>query len=197
MRSDTITPVCGAIDWNTIPVLPIDIPHWGTETDIRAQAQICYDSEALYLKMAAQEANIRAEEEGPLSSPCRDSCLEFFFSPMDGDSRYFNIEFSPTGAVYLGFGGSFGLFRLIRETNPLEPVIARTEDGWEITYRVPFTMIRQFFPEFKAEPGKCIRANFYKCGDRTVNKHYLTWNAITGPKMSYHQPEFFAPLYFG
>jgi len=197
MRSYTIAPVCGDIDWNHLAPLPIDLPHWGTETDIKAQAKLCYDSEALYVKMEAVEAHIRAEEQGPLSSPCRDSCLEFFFSPIDGDSRYFNIEFSPTGAMYLGFGGPFGLFRLIREANPLEPVIERTADGWALSYRIPFAMIRQFFPEFKAEPGKCIRANFYKCGDRTVSKHYLTWSPITGPNKSYHQPEFFAPLYFG
>lgn len=198
MRSYTISPVCKDIDWNAIPILPIDFPLWGTETDIRAQARVCYDKEALHIKMEAAETHIRAEEEGPLASPCRDSCLEFFFSPMDGDSRYFNIEFSPTGCMYLGFGGNqFGLFRLIREANPLEPAITRTCDGWEITYRVPFAMIHQFFPEFEAKPGKCIRANFYKCGDRTVNKHYLCWNPITGPVKSYHLPEFFAPLYFG
>ena len=196
MRTYTISPISGEINWTAIPALPIDLPHWGTETDILAQARLCYDSEALYIKMEAVETDIRAEEEGPLASPCRDSCLEFFFCPMDGDSRYFNIEFSPTGAMYLGFGGGFGLLRLIREVNPFDPVITRTENGWEITYRIPYSFICQFFPEFEAKTGKCIRANFYKCGDRTVNKHYLTWSPITGSK-SYHQPEFFAPVYFG
>ena len=196
MRTYTISPISGEIDWTTIPALPIDLPHWGTETDILAQARVCYNSDALHIKMEAVEANIRAEETGPLASPCRDSCLEFFFCPIDGDSRYFNIEFSPSGAMYLGFGGSFGLLRLIRDVNPFNPAITRTETGWEITYSIPFAFIRQFFPEFTAEPGKNIRANFYKCGDRTVNKHYLTWNPITSGR-GYHQPEFFAPLYFG
>ena len=76
MRSYTIAPVCGDIDWNHLAPLPIDLPHWETETDIRAQARLCYDSEALYVKMEAVEAHIRAEEQGPLSSPCRDSCLD-------------------------------------------------------------------------------------------------------------------------
>ena len=196
MRTYTITPIAGSFDWSTIPVLPIDLPHWDTDTDIQAQARVCYDSEALHIKMEAVEANIRAEEEGPLASPCRDSCLEFFFSPIDGDSRYFNIEFSPSGAMYLGFGGGFGLLRLIRDENPFNPVITRTETGWEITYSIPFAFICQFFPEFAAEPGKTFRANFYKCGDRTVNKHYLAWSPITGKK-GFHQPQFFAPLSFG
>lgn len=196
MRTYTATPVSGTVDWNTIPALPIDLPHWGTETDIRARAQVCYDSEALRIRMEAEEAHIRAEEEGPLGNPCRDSCLEFFFSPIDGDLRYFNIEFSPTGCMYLGFGGGYGLVRLLPTAAGLDPVIHRTEKGWEITYSIPYTFIRQFFPEFTAEPGKNIRANFYKCGDRTVNKHYLAWNPITGSR-GFHRPEFFAPLYFG
>lgn len=184
------------VSWENVPTLAIDTKLWGTQTDITAQAQLCYDDTALHIRLSTVEAEIRAEEEGPLGSPCQDSCLEFFFCPMDGDSRYFNIEFSPTGAMYLGFGGGFGLLRLIREVNPFDPVITRTENGWEITYRIPYSFICQFFPEYEAKTGKCIRANFYKCGDRTVNKHYLTWSPITGSK-SYHQPEFFAPVYFG
>ena len=196
MRTYTITPVSGTVDWSAIPALPIDLPHWGTETDIRAQARVCYDKDALWIKMEAEEAHIRSEEEGLLGNPCRDSCLEFFFSPIDGDLRYFNIEFSPTGCMYLGFGGDFGLMRLIRNEKIFSPLIERTAAGWEITYSIPYTFIRQFFPEFAAEPGRNIRANFYKCGDRTVNKHYLAWNPITGDK-GFHQPKFFAPLYFG
>ena len=49
MRSYTISPVCKDIDWNAIPILPIDFPLWGTETDIRAQARVCYDKEALHI----------------------------------------------------------------------------------------------------------------------------------------------------
>ena len=198
MRSYTIAPVCAPIDWDAIAPLPIDIPHWGTETDIQAQARLCYDENALHIKMEAVEANIRAEEEGPLANPCRDSCLEFFFSPMEGDGRYFNIEFSPTGAMYLGFGDTgYGLVRLIQDDKIFSPAITRTGSGWEIIYSVPFAFIRHFFPAFDPQTGKAIRANFYKCGDRTANKHYLTWNPITGPKKSFHLPEFFAPVYFG
>ena len=196
MKSYTITPVSEEINWSDIPALSIDIPHWGTETDIQAQARVCYDSSALHVKMEATEAYIRAEENGPLGNPCRDSCLEFFFSPIDGDMRYFNIEFSPTGCMYLGFGGSFGLVRLIRDENIFSPRIERTATGWEIAYSIPFSFIQQFFPEFSAEPGKNIRANFYKCGDRTVNKHYLAWSPIIDVR-GFHRPEFFAPVYFG
>lgn len=198
MKSYTISPVSGAIDWTSVPALSIDVQLWDTQTDITAQAKLCYDEEALYVHLSAVEANIRAEENGPLGSPCQDSCLEFFFAPMEGDSRYFNIEFSPTGCFYLGFGSNrHNLMRLLPEETLFTPQINRTKTGWDITYSVPFSFIRQFFPGFTAEAGKAIRANFYKCGDLTVNEHYLSWNPITDPVPNYHLPAYFAPLYFG
>ena len=198
MREYTITRVSGPVDWSNIPTLPIDVQLWGTETDIKAEGKLCYDENALHVHLCAEEAHIRAEENGSLASPCLDSCLEFFFSPIDCDSRYFNIEFSPTGCYYLGFGSDrYNLIRLIPEGKLFDPEINRTEIGWEITYSVPFAFIRQFFPEFTAKPGKNIRANFYKCGDQTVKKHYLCWNPITQEKPDYHLPAYFAPLYFG
>lgn len=197
MRTYTISRTSGPADWASVPVLPIDVQLWGTETDITAQAQLCYDDNALYVHLSTVEANIRAEENGPLGAPCRDSCLEFFFSPIDGDSRYFNIEFSPTGCFYLGYGSDrYNLIRLIPEAKLFDPEIRRTETGWEIFYSVPFAFVRQFFPAFTAQSGKNIRANFYKCGDLTVKKHYLCWNPITDPKPNYHLPAYFAPLYF-
>ena len=198
MRTYTISPVKNAIDWTSVPTLPIDVQLWGTQTDITAQAQLCYDQDALHIRLQATEAHIRAEENGPLGAPCRDSCLEFFFCPMEGDRRYFNIEFSPTGCFYLGFGTDrYDLVRLIPEGTLFTPQILRTETGWEISYSIPFSFIRRFFPDFSAEPGKGIRANFYKCGDLTVNEHYLCWNPITQEKPDYHLSQFFAPLYFG
>lgn len=198
MKSYTISPVNGTIEWARIPALAIDVQLWGTQTDITAQAQLCYDKEALHVHLSAAEANIRAEEEGPLGSPCQDSCLEFFFCPVEGDPRYFNIEFSPTGCYYLGFGSNrYDLVRLIPEQAVFSPDILRTETGWEITYSVPFTFIRRFFPEFSAAPGKMIRANFYKCGDLTVNEHYLSWNPVEQEQPDYHLSAWFAPVYFG
>ena len=86
-------------DWSSIPSLPIDQLLWTESTDITAQAQICYDSDALHVRLSAQEAHIRAEHTGVLGMPCEDSCLEFFFSPICGDTRYLNFEFNPNGCV--------------------------------------------------------------------------------------------------
>ena len=67
MRSYTILPRTG--DWKDIPVAPIDTRLWTPEVDISATAQVCYDSEALYLRLTAKEKDIRAEETGRIGVP--------------------------------------------------------------------------------------------------------------------------------
>ena len=186
------------LDWSKVPSLAIDTCLWNYAADVEAKAQLCYDENALYVRLSTREANIRAQETGPIGSPCLDSCLEFFFCPVEGDKRYFNIEFSPTGCYYLGFGSDrYDLVRLIPEEAVFAPQILRTETGWQITYSVPFSFIRRFFPAFSPEKGKCIRANFYKCGDLTVNEHYLSWNPVQQEQPDYHLSAWFAPVYFG
>ena len=68
------------------------------------------------MRLRARERDIRAEYTGLTDMPCEDSCLEFFFSPRPGDSRYFNIEFNPNCCMYLGLcDGRDALVRLLPE----------------------------------------------------------------------------------
>ena len=198
MRSYTILPKTG--DWSDIPVAPIDKRLWTPEIDIEATAQICYDAEALYLRLTAKESNIRAEEKGPLGIPCQDSCLEFFFSPVAEDPRYFNLEFNPVKCMYLGLGTCRqDSVRLLpaKPDNIFNTCPLLTEDGWEIIYQIPFTFIKLFFKDFVASPGKKMRANFYKCGDLTAQEHYFSWNPVNNPTPDFHRPEYFGELIFG
>ena len=136
MKTYTITKVSGQPDWSKIPVLALDEPYKVPleETPVRGWAQVAYNDEALLIHQWAKEPNIRKEQTGLLDQICDDSCLEFFFSPMEGDERYFNIEYNLNCCRYLGFGGSItNLIRLIPEENNDEfcPKAAETEDGWE------------------------------------------------------------------
>ena len=198
MRTYTILPKTG--EWKDIPAAPIDTRLWTPEVNISATAQVCYDADALYLRLTAKEKDIRAEENGPLGMPCQDSCLEFFFSPMEEDSRYFNFEFNPAKCMFLGLGSDrYDSVRLLpaNAEELFAPCPVRTETGWEITYRIPYTFIRLFFKEFVVTPGKKMRANFYKCGDFTVREHYFAWNPVDNPTPDFHRPEFFGELIFG
>lgn len=198
MREYTIQRVQENFDWRDIPVLNIDHLMWTEKCDVAAWAQICYDDTALHVHLRAREAHIRAEETSITGAPCEDSCLEFFFCPIPNDDRYFNIEFNPNGCMYLGTGRNvMELIRLLPEDRPIVPRINRTDDGWEIAYNVPFTFIRRLFPEFKAEAGIAIRANCFKCGDKTVQRHYLAWNRPTSETPAFHRPQDFGRMIFG
>lgn len=197
MREYTVCRRPASFSWEKIPPLNIDNLLWSEPVPIRCQARLCYDDDALYIRMEAAEPHIRAEETGPLGTPCLDSCLEFFFCPDPEDDRYFNIEFNPNGCLCFGFGytGEFRT-RLIVRDSVLAPAVTRTESGWQVEYRIPFRYVQQFIPHFVPVSGSRFRANCYKCGNLTVQKHYFSWNPIELPKPSFHCPAHFGTMYF-
>lgn len=198
MKEYTIIKKSEDFSWDKVPRLTICEPLEPVEVTIQAWAQICYDEEALYVRLSSDEKNIRAELTGPLDEVCSDSCLEFFFSPIEGDKRYFNVESNLNGAIYLGIGSNaHNLVRLIPEEPSIKPCAKKTEEGWELSYSIPYEFIRRFFPEFKVFSGKKIRANCFKCADMTEPPHYLTWNPH--PLLEYasfHNPDAFGLMKF-
>lgn len=200
MNTYNIKKIISAPDWSVIPSLKIDIPYLDTPDDISAEAQLCYNDEEILVHLSTVEKNIRAVESGPIGVPCEDSCLEFFFCPMEQDKRYFNIEFNMNGCVYLGLGSNvIDLVRIVPEETIEEmfaPKINKTADGWEIFYRVPYTLIRRVFPEFKAFSGKKMRANCYKCADCSEPPHYLSWSKIEAEPFTFHAQNCFGEMIF-
>lgn len=199
MKEYTITRCDGNPDWASVPALQINELHHTPQVDIRAQAQVCYDDNALYIRMEAEEKDVRGTYTGLLDEVCEDSCLEFFLSPIPGDKRYFNIEMNPNGAMYFGFGTSCDdLIRLICQECPvIEPVINRTEKGWNVTYSIPYWFLRLFFPNFAPVKGGSIRANCYKCGELTDPKHFMCWCPVVPRPHAFHNPDCFGTMYFG
>lgn len=198
MLQYTITKIKGAPDWNTVPTLSISNRLWTPECSVSAKAQLCWDENGIHVRMSAVEKEIRAENTQPLAMVCEDSCLEFFLCPVDGDKRYLNIEFNPNCCVFFGIGyGRHDRLRMIPRTEPFSPTAARTADGWQITYTIPFSLISELFPEFAAQTGKTMSANFYKCGDLTPQPHYFSWNHIPLENPDFHCSEFFGQLIFG
>ena len=183
--------------WDQVPVLKMEEHLHPTTATVTAQAQLCYDEEALYLRLEAKEQNIRKEHFDPLAEICEDSCLEFFFCPMEGDDRYFNLEMNPNGVPYLGFGEDLAtLHRLIPEKRFIHPEITFTGDGWVIEYAIPHKFVRIFFPQYEPAPSKTMKANCYKCGDLTETPHWLCWNFVPEERHTFHCPEYFGLMHF-
>ena len=194
MRQYTIKKVTGEIDWAKVPALDVDNYLWCEPLDIKMKSQICYSEEGLHVHLRAWEKDIRAELHEPMSMVCEDSCMEFFFRPMEGDLRYFNLEINPNGQMYIGFGPNMPkLVRLAlqEEDTLLQKKWNYTEDGWEVFYTFPVEVIRVFFPGYELKSGMKIYANSYKCGDETVKPHFIAWNPVDVVVPSFHEPEHF------
>lgn len=192
----SIAKVEGEPDWSTVEELSLDNIQWEPDRGVRAYGQFCYDADYLYVHLRAVEENIKAEYIEPLSPVYKDSCLEFFFMPEDGD-RYFNFEINPNGCLWVGFGhGRDDSTVLYRPdfTEMFDIRSGRTEDGWEVWYRIPADYIGLFYPGY--EFTGALRANVYKCGDETDHPHYLTWSKVESEKPDYHRPEFFGRMEF-
>ena len=185
-------------DWNTIPVVSLNHQKWLEPCPIEAKAQACHDGERLYVRMEAKESAVRATLSGPLEQVCNDSCLEFFFAPCLGDARYFNFEWNPLGALYLGFGAErkTRVRQIVKDVNALfAPKTFKTDAGWGIEFSVPASFVRMYMPGF-ALSGEAA-CNFYKCGDLTEIKHYLAWADLASEKPDYHRRQDFGMLCFG
>ncbi|MBO8483070.1 MAG: hypothetical protein IAB75_03000 [Bacteroidetes bacterium] len=159
----------------------------------RTHIAVLYHIRCLDLRAMALEDN------GPV---WEDSCCEFFASdPHDG--TYYNFEMNCIGTL-------LGAKRRNREDCTHYPperladvtrysTLARKQRdlsgkifGWSVGMAVPLEMIG-------IDPShlpSSIRANFYKCADKTAHPHFLAWNRVVSPTPDFHRPDFFGELLF-
>ena len=175
-------------DWDKIEGVKLNHTQWLPATDIKAFAKMAYNDEKLFIRLEAEEKNIREELTGPYEMVCNDSCLEFFFAPDPKDDRYLNFEWNPKGTLYLGFG----IDRILRSRQLVDnaekhfcPKPFRTENGWGVEFEIPCSFIKLYFPDFT--PLGESHGNFYKCGDETIVPHYLSWSDMTGANPDFHR----------
>lgn len=182
----------GTINWKNFPYKP----------DVKFN--MAYGDHEIYLKFYVHESNTKAEKCEPNEMVCEDSCVEFFVSPSD-DGVYYNFEFNPIGTTLLGTGtcrqdsvradrkyidrirrlSSFG-------NKPFSEIAGDIQ--WSLTVAIPLeTFFRHSIENIK---GKSFKANFYKCGDKLSNPHYVTWNPVKTDSPDYHRPEYFGILKF-
>jgi hypothetical protein len=184
----------------------IDLLNW-KEFPYRPEVKfrIAHSNNQIWLKYYVNEQNILADRTEVNSSVSRDSCVEFFFDPL-GDGSYYNFEFNCIGTPHLAYGPN----RHTREyVNPkkIEKLIEiksslgnrpfKEKVGghqWEMTIVLPAEILTSH-KDIKLK-GLKSRSNFYKCGDDTSEKHYLSWNPVGTERPDFHRPEFFGTLIF-
>ena len=169
-----------------------------------ARFSIAFGEKEIFLKYTISEDFVKAEKAESNQMVCEDSCVEFFVSPGN-DGIYYNFEFNPIGTCLMGTGTSrkdsvrapVSIIETIRRkgssgTTPFKE--KKGKQSWSITVAIPLeAFFRHSLSEFK---GKTFRANFYKCGDKLTQPHYLTWNPVATQNPDYHQPDYFGLLKF-
>lgn len=167
--------------------------------------KIAHSNNQIWLKYEVEEANILAEKTESNSYVFKDSCVEFFFDPI-ADGNYYNFEINCIGTTLLAHGPErksrkFISPELIEETLNTksslgaQPFTEKTGGHtWEITIILPAEILTHN-PGIELK-GLKARGNFYKCGDATSQRHYLSWNPIDTEKPDFHRPEYFGELIF-
>ena len=142
---------------------------------------------------------LNAEDNG---RQWEDSCVEVFLE-NPGGNEYYNFEINPLGKV-LAARGAGRENRTKRPAEEMEQIIRTAQfegpqefDGgiwnWRVTVVIPFELVG-VDPENLPEK---VRANFYKCGDKTAHPHFVSWNPVGTPSPDFHRPEFFGELLLG
>ncbi|WP_439185408.1 carbohydrate-binding family 9-like protein [Carboxylicivirga taeanensis] len=179
----------------------IDCDNWDYKVDVKVNFGIAYDADNLYLKYKVYELHPKAvctEINGPV---WEDSCVEFFIAFKD--EEYYNFEFNCIGTQLVGLGVNNkdrkwldkSLVEKIQTKSSLgtEPIdITDTPTTWEMKIIIPKIIFGDDLSQFEA--GQTLKANFYKCGDKQNEMHFLSWNPISHDTPNFHLPGFFGSL---
>lgn len=189
------------VAWNAIDVADWE-ESWPYKPDVRFR--IAHTGASVLLEYAVEEQSVRSVAGQDHGRVWEDSCCEFFFSP-EGNQTYYNVESNCTGRVLLCCGDG----RHDREKAPAEVMTAisrcpslgaddfeeRLEPTtWTLALVIPVSSF--FRHSLKTFDGLHATANFYKCGDKLAQPHFLSWNRIEVPAPDFHRPDFFGRLDF-
>ena len=156
----------------------------------------------LFLKWHVRGEQLRAvttEDQGPV---WEDSCVEFFCQ-VPGDPHYCNFETNCIGAMVgtrrLGKHEGIEPFTpeemaQIKRKCSFPREAFEEKDGlfeWTVELEIPLKLI---FRDKKPVFPQKLRANFYKCADKTKKPHYVSWQPIQLPTPNFHCPDFFGTI---
>lgn len=196
--------------WKEIEPLVIN-QHMGEAPVHRPKvlAKLAWDDDAFYVIFRVEDRYVRAVAQNYQDSVCRDSCVEFFFTPgSDLGLSYFNIEINCGGTMLFWWHPEGQKAVPVAEQDFEKMTIGHTLPKivdpeieaptiWTLEYRLPFSVIKTYCPNAsKPASGGIWKANLYKCGDATSHPHWLTWSFVDHPTPRFHMPNYFGTLTF-
>ena len=155
--------------------------------------------DALVVDFRVSGLDLRAQNTEDNGRQWEDSCVEVFIKDPE-KADYYNFEINALGKV-LACYGPVREGRTRRPQEQMEQILRfghleggpLDKDGiqsWRVGVVIPFELIG-LHPD---NLPHSIRANFYKCGDKTAHPHYVSWSPIDTPKPDFHRPDFFGEL---
>lgn len=184
--------------------ISIDTLNWEHEFPYRplVAADLAYSEEGIILHFFVHGEDIRTLSPGDGNYVHEDSCVEFFMQREAGES-YINFEFNAAGVCYASHHKTVQDSTLLSEAEFASIKRIATYQGerleqtegiynWEVTALIPWAIMGYA----EAELPSSMRANLYKCGDKTAHPHFVSWAPITEEQPAFHRPQFFGELYF-
>lgn len=195
--------------WKGAETLNVDQFHSRSSSHRpETQARFLYDDTSLHAIFRVKDQYVRSVNREYQSPVCRDSCVEFFFSPIPGSGRYFNIEINCGGVLLFQYGVPWmieprevlgvkdGCRIEIFRSMPcfVDPEIEEPTE-WVIQFKAALAIFteRENIPADVA--GTRWEGNVYKCADATSHPHWASWSPV-GEVLNFHKPECFQPFLF-
>lgn len=191
--------------WNDTESAQISCAPWGTAKGPVASVQLCYTQERIYLRFSVKEQELRIENLNTGAPVYEDNCVEFFVKPEAGED-YLNFEFNAGGIFLIGYGRDRFKRMTVHDRFAIDNVSTQIatsfQNGkrsvfWQLNYNIPFSSLKPFFGRVPPVKNTKWKANFYKCGDRLQQPHYLCWSPIQTAQPDFHQSKYFGDLIFG
>jgi hypothetical protein len=199
--------------WQSAEEAPIE--HFHAASNLHrpaAAAKLMYDVANLCLRFRVRDRYVVAKHTQFQDPVCRDSCVEFFVQPRPSGG-YFNFEINCGGTLLCYYiedpartADGFAKFtRLsceharrihVAHSLPAQVMPERQESVvWHIGCAIPLDVLEAYTGPLGPLAGQYWRGNFFKCADDSSHPHWASWAPI-GEALNFHQPQYFAPLYF-
>lgn len=200
----SIEKVSSALDelasWHSVDSLSWkDFPY-----KLEVKFKMAYNAGDLFIKYYVEEKYIRAVNGNTNENVWEDSCVEFFVATGEDDS-YYNFEVNCIGTCLVQKGEKrenrkyldpAEIGRIKRSSslgsNPFQE--KKGSFKWNLTLMIPLASICGIKDD--SLKGLKMKGNFYKCGDKLSEVHFLSWNPIGTLEPDFHQPEYFGEIEF-
>ena len=175
------------------------------------QAKLVWDDDHIYAIFRVEDRYVRAVALEHQGKVCRDSCVEFFFTPKaEPAGGYFNIETNCIGTMLMCHQRARQVERCPVDLESMHSITLKTSFTagralepelsepvvWTLEWALPWRLLEYYTQVCPPGRGVVWRGNFYKCADGTSHPHWLTWSEIPLDTPDFHQPEYFGFLQF-